>query len=151
MGLNLADLTPVHDTFHYVIQGPSSTPIGRINLEVSYGLGDNKRREMMTFEVASIDIDYNCILERSFLLKFMAVIHTACVTMKMPGPKGIITIKVDQREALACNNTSLSYTGHFGNKTAQEQAAKTKGGSTPSKPSASKPPTGNTPRAMREA
>jgi hypothetical protein len=37
MGLNLKDLTPIHDTFHGVILGQSSTPIGRIDLEVSYG------------------------------------------------------------------------------------------------------------------
>jgi hypothetical protein len=49
---------------------------------------------MLTFEVVSFDIGYNYILERSCLLKFMAVIHTAYATMKMPGPKGIITIKV---------------------------------------------------------
>jgi hypothetical protein len=30
MGLNLKDLTPVHDTFHGVIPGQSSTPIGHI-------------------------------------------------------------------------------------------------------------------------
>jgi hypothetical protein len=52
--------------------------------------------EMLTFEVASFDIGYNCILRRSFLLKFMAVIHTTYATMKMPGPKGVITIKADQ-------------------------------------------------------
>jgi hypothetical protein len=45
------------------------------------------------FEVASIDIGYNCILGRPFLLKFMAVIHTSYATMKIPGSKGIITIK----------------------------------------------------------
>jgi hypothetical protein len=28
MGLNLKDLTPVHDTFHGVIPGQSSIPIG---------------------------------------------------------------------------------------------------------------------------
>jgi hypothetical protein len=28
MGLNLKDLTPVHDMFHGVISGQSSTPIG---------------------------------------------------------------------------------------------------------------------------
>jgi hypothetical protein len=44
MGLNLKDLTPVHDTFHGVIPGQSSTPIGHINLEVSCGTGDNKRK-----------------------------------------------------------------------------------------------------------
>jgi hypothetical protein len=96
MCLNLSDLTPVHDMFHGVIPGQSSTPIERINLEVSYETGDNKHREMLTFEVASFNIVYNCILGRHFLLKFMAVIHTVYATMKMPGPKGMITIKADQ-------------------------------------------------------
>jgi hypothetical protein len=95
MGLNLADLTPVHDTFYRIISGQSSTPIGRIDLEVSCGTGENKHREMLTFEVASFDIRYNCILGRPFLLKFMAVIHTAYATIKMSGPKCIIVLKSD--------------------------------------------------------
>jgi hypothetical protein len=37
MDLKLSDLTPVHDTFHGVIPGQASTPIGRIDLEVSCG------------------------------------------------------------------------------------------------------------------
>jgi hypothetical protein len=32
MSPNLADLTPVHDTFHEIILGQSSTPIGHIDL-----------------------------------------------------------------------------------------------------------------------
>jgi hypothetical protein len=56
MGLNLADLTLVHDTFHGVILGQSSIPIGHIDLEVYCGSGDNKRKEMLTIEVASFDI-----------------------------------------------------------------------------------------------
>jgi hypothetical protein len=95
MGINLSDLTPVHDTFHGVIPGQSFTPIRRIYLEVSCGSGDNKCRETLTFQVTSFDISYNCILGRSFLLKFMAVIHTAYTMKKMPGSKGIITIKAD--------------------------------------------------------
>jgi hypothetical protein len=109
IGLNLSDLTPDHNTFHSVIPGQSSTPIGCINVEVSCRSGNNKCREMLTFEVTSFNIGYNCILGRSFLLKFMAVIHTAYVTMKMPRPKGVITIKDDQRDALACENASLSH------------------------------------------
>jgi hypothetical protein len=62
IGLNLVDLTSVHDMFHDVIPGQSSTPIRRIDLEISYRSGDNKRREMLTFEVTSFDISYNCIL-----------------------------------------------------------------------------------------
>jgi hypothetical protein len=108
MGLNLSDLTPVHYMFHGVIPRQSSTPIGCIDLEVSCGTGDNKRNEMLTFEVASFDIVYNCILGRPFLLKFMAVIHTAYATMKIPSPKCVNTIKADQWDTLACENASLS-------------------------------------------
>jgi hypothetical protein len=75
---------------------------------------------MLTFEVVSFDIRYNCILGRPFLLKFMAFIHTAYATMKMPGPKGVITNKVDQRDALACKNASLSHDGHVNDKVSQE-------------------------------
>jgi hypothetical protein len=146
MGLNLADLTLINDTFHDVIPGQSSTLIERIDLEVSCRSGDNKRREMLAFEVISFDIGYNCILERPFLLMFMAVIHTAYATMKMTRQEGVITVKADQRDALSCENTSLLLAGRFGDKEGQEQAtkaAKTKGGSTPSKASTPKPPTSN--------
>jgi hypothetical protein len=49
MGLNLAELTLVHDTFHEIIPGQLSTPIGCNDLEVSCGSGENKHREMLTF------------------------------------------------------------------------------------------------------
>jgi ribosomal protein L30E len=49
--------------------------------------------EILTFEVASFDVGYNCILGRPFLLKFMAVIHTAYATIKMSRPKDIIILK----------------------------------------------------------
>jgi hypothetical protein len=124
MGLSLADLTPVQDTFHRIIPVQSSTPIGRIDLKVSCGSGENKRRETLTFEVASFDIGYNCILGRPFLLKFMAIIHTAYATIKMPGPKDVITLKSGQRDAVACENATLTHAGKFGNKEAQDLAVK---------------------------
>jgi hypothetical protein len=65
-------------------------------MEVFCGSEDNKHKDMLTFEVASFDISYNCILGRPFVLKFMAIIHTAYATMKMLGLRGIITIKDDQ-------------------------------------------------------
>jgi hypothetical protein len=37
MGLSLAELTPIHDTFHGITPGQSSTPTGHIDLEVSCG------------------------------------------------------------------------------------------------------------------
>jgi hypothetical protein len=109
MGLNLANLTLVHDTFHRIIPGQSSTPIGRINLEVSCETGKNKRREMLMFKVAGFNIRYNCILGRPFLMMFMVVIHTSYATIKMPGPNGVITLKSDPHDALACGNAALTH------------------------------------------
>jgi hypothetical protein len=124
MGLNLAKLSPVHETFHGIIPGQSSTPIGHIDLQVSCGSGENKCRETLTFEVANFDTGYNCILGRPFLLKFMAVIHTTYAMIKMPRPKGVITLKSDQRDALACENVALTHDGRFSEKEAQELTAK---------------------------
>jgi hypothetical protein len=72
---------------------------------------ENKHREMLMFKVASFDIGYNYILRRPFLLKFTTVIHTAYATIKMPGPRGVITLKSDQRGALACENATLTHAG----------------------------------------
>jgi hypothetical protein len=136
MGLNLADLAAVHDMFHGIIPGQSYTPIRLIDLEVSYGIGENKRRDILTFVVASFNIGYKYILGRLFLLKFMAVIHIAYAMIKMSGPKGVITLKSDQRDALPCENATLTHNGKFSKKGVQDLAtkmAKTHGGSTPSR------------------
>jgi hypothetical protein len=67
MNLKLSDLTPVHDTFHGIIPGHASTLMGRIDLKVSCRTGENKHREMLTFEVTDFGIGYNCILGRPFV------------------------------------------------------------------------------------
>jgi hypothetical protein len=112
------------------------------------GGGGNKRREMLIFEVTSLDIRYNCILGRPFLLKFMVVIHTPYATIKITGPKDVITLKSNQREALTCENVALTRAGWFNEKEAHElsaKMAKTHGGSTPIRMVVPKPPTGGTP------
>jgi hypothetical protein len=38
----------------------------------------------------------------------LAVIHTTYTTLKMSSPKVVITIKTDQRDALACENGILT-------------------------------------------
>jgi hypothetical protein len=98
---------------------------------------------MLTFEVSSFDIGYNYILGRHFLLQFMAVINTAYATIKTSGPKDIIVLKSNQRDALACENTVLTHTRRFDEKEAQELAAKVAKahrGSTPIRIAAPKPP-----------
>jgi hypothetical protein len=101
------------------------------------------------FEVASFDIGYNYILGRPFLLRFMAVIHTAYATIKMSGPKGVITLKSDQRDTLACENVALTHARRFGEKEAQNLAAKvakTHGGGTSARTVMLRPLAGDTPK-----
>jgi hypothetical protein len=104
---------------------------------------------VLTFEVVSFNIRYNCIHGRPFLLKFMVVIHTAYATLKMPGLKYVITIKADQCNALAYENDTLTHVGWFGKKAAQEQTAKiakTHHGSTSFKSPVPKPSMIDSPR-----
>jgi hypothetical protein len=54
----------------------------------------------------------------------MTVIHTTYATLKMSGPKGVLTIKVGQRDALAYENATSTHVGRFDEKAAQEQATK---------------------------
>jgi hypothetical protein len=107
--------------------------------------------EMLTFEVASFDIGYNCILGRPFLLRFMAVICTVYATIKMPDPKGVITLMSDQRDALACENASLTHAERLGEKEAQNLAAKVAkmhGGGTPIRTVTPGPLAGDTPKML---
>jgi hypothetical protein len=50
---------------------------------------------------------------------FMVAIHTAYAVMKMPDSKGVITIKADQLDALACENSSLEHATRFDGKMAE--------------------------------
>jgi hypothetical protein len=109
--------------------------------------------EMLTFEVTSFDVGYNCILGRPFLLKFTTVIHTAYATIKMSRPKCIIIRKSVQHDALACENATFTHIGRFGEKEAQElvvKVAKAHGGSTLIRTWVSKPPTVSTHRPPPE-
>jgi hypothetical protein len=104
---------------------------------------------MLTFEVTSFNIGYNCILGRPFLLRLRAIIHTAYATIKMSGPRGVITLKLDQCDALACENVALTHAGRFGEKETQNLAtkvAKTHKGGTPAKTVMPRPLAGDTPK-----
>jgi hypothetical protein len=144
-------IDPYKDTFHRIIPGQLSMSIGHIDLEVSCGSGENKRRETLTFELASFDIGYNCILGWPFPLKFIVVIHTAYATIKMSGPKGVITLKSDQRDAVACENATLTHVEKFGNKEEQDLAVKmtrVQQGNTPSRIATPGSAAGGTPRPI---
>jgi hypothetical protein len=80
----------------------------------------------------------------------MSVIHTAYATIKMPSPRGVITLKSNQHNALACENAALTHARRFGKKEVQKLAvkvAKMHGGGTPAKTVTPGPSTGDTSKA----
>jgi hypothetical protein len=106
LGILLAQLKPSRLTFHGVVPGHSCTPLGRVQLEVLFGEKGNSRREPIWFEVVDISSPYHVLLGRPALAKFMAVPHYAYLKMKLPGPRGVITVSGNFKKSLACAKES---------------------------------------------
>ena len=51
---------------------------------------------------------YHAIFERQALAKFMAVPHYTYMTLKQPGPNGIITLRGDVRRSYSCDQESCT-------------------------------------------
>jgi hypothetical protein len=106
LGIPLAQLEPSRLTFHGIVLGYSCTPMGRVRLEVLYGKNGNSRHEPIWFEVVDISSPYHALLGRPALAKFMVVPHYAYLKMKLPGPRGVITVSGCFKKSLACAKAS---------------------------------------------
>jgi hypothetical protein len=106
LGIPLAQLKPSRLTFHGIVPGHSCTPLGKVQLEVLFGEKGNSRREPIWFEVVDISSPYHALLGRPALAKFMSVLHYAYLKMKLPGPRGVITISGSFQKSLACTKES---------------------------------------------
>ena len=69
---------------------------------VTFGTPENYRTEFLRFEVACFDCEYNAIIGRPGLAKFMAIPHYSYMILKMSGPQGIITVHADFQGAVEC-------------------------------------------------
>jgi hypothetical protein len=92
MGIGLDQLRPSMKPFHGVAPGKRVQPLGQIDLPVWFGKPDNFRKETLTFEVVGFRGVYHAILGWPCYAKFMAVPNYTYLKMKMPGPKGVITV-----------------------------------------------------------
>ena len=82
------------------VGGGAAHPLGQIRLPVTFGARDNYHTELVDFDIARIGLPYNAILGYPALAQFMAATHPAYNLMKMPGSKGVLTIKGDTKEAV---------------------------------------------------
>jgi hypothetical protein len=99
-------LKPTKLTFHGIVPGHSCMPMGRIELEVLFGGRDNHRREPIWFEVVDLNSPYHALLGRPALAKFMAVPYYAYLKMKLPGPRGVITVTWCYKKSIECARAS---------------------------------------------
>jgi hypothetical protein len=91
--ISLEFLKPTDCSFHGIVPGSANYPLGRIALDVCFGNRRNYRKEKLDFEVMDWPSQYHAILGRPVFSRFMAVPHYTYLVLKMPGPRGIITVK----------------------------------------------------------
>ena len=91
-------------TFKGVTPGPGAHCTGSLLLEVIFGFPDNFRSENLTFHIAPFQSGYRALLGREAFARFNAIPHYTSLTLKMPGPHGIITVKGNSE----CSSTTES-------------------------------------------
>jgi hypothetical protein len=102
LGIGLDQLLPKMTPFHGVTPGKRVQPLGQIDLPIWFGTPDHFRKETLTFEVVGFRGAYHSILVRPCYAKFMAVPKYTYLKMKMPGPKGVITVDSSIEHAFDC-------------------------------------------------
>jgi hypothetical protein len=103
LGIGLDQLRPSTTPFHGVAPGKRVQPLGQIDLPVWFSTPDNFRKKTLTFEVVGFRGAYHAILGRPCYAKFMAVPNYTYLKMKMPGPKGVITVGSSIEQAFDCD------------------------------------------------
>ena len=103
MGIILDRLRPSTSPFHGIAPGKRVQPLGQIDLPVCFGTATNFRKEVLTFEVVGFRGSYHAIFGRPCYAKFMAVPNYTYLKLKMPGPKGVITIGSSFEHAYECD------------------------------------------------
>ena len=73
-----------------------------MTLDVVFGDSLNYHKEKLTFEVVDFHSAYDAILGRPIYARFMAHPCYVYLKLKMPGPKGVITVSRNTQRAEEC-------------------------------------------------
>ncbi|XP_020201644.1 uncharacterized protein [Aegilops tauschii subsp. strangulata] len=102
IGIPMSKLSESNMQFHGVILGKKAKTLGQIALDVVFGDSKNFRKEKLTFEVVDFHSAYHAILGRPAYACFMAHPCYVYLKLKMPGPKGVITVTGNRQRAEEC-------------------------------------------------
>jgi hypothetical protein len=103
MSISLESLKPTDCSFHGIVPGSANYPLGKIEFNVCFSDNSNYRREKLEFKVMDWPSQYHTIFGRPAFAKFMAVPHYAYLTLKIPGPKGTITVQGSFKVSNTCD------------------------------------------------
>ena len=111
MGIDPTTIRHSRTSFKGVAPGPYARCTGSLLLEVVFGSPDNFRREKLTFHVAPFKSCYQALLGREAFVRFNAIPHYASLTLKMPGPRGIISLKGRPRHQTRLDESGINKLG----------------------------------------
>ena len=108
MGIDPTKIRRSNATFKGVTPGPGAHCMGSLLLEVIFGFPDNFRSENLTFHIAPFQSGYQALLGREAFARFNAIPHYASLTLKMPGPRGIITVNGNTERSLRAEESATA-------------------------------------------
>ena len=111
MGIDLSIIKPTQTTFKGIIPGVEAHCTGSIALEVAFGSPGNYRTEELIFDIVPFRSDYQALLGRTAFVRFNAVPHYAYRKLKMPGPRGVITVNGKAELPLGAEEYTVALTG----------------------------------------
>ena len=100
MGIDPSRIKSTKMTFKGIIPSIEAHCIGSITLEVVFGSPDNFRSEELIFDIVAFRSGYHTLLGRTAFARFNAVPHYAYLKLKMPGPRGVITVNGNTERSL---------------------------------------------------
>jgi hypothetical protein len=109
MNISPENLKPTDCSFHGIVPGSVNHPLRKIELNVCFGDSGNYHREKLEFEVMDWPSQYHAILGQPAFAKFMADPHYAYLTLKIPGPKGTITVKAVSKYPTLATKSSIGW------------------------------------------
>jgi hypothetical protein len=91
----------IHDAIHPLcgFEGRQIVALGKITMSVTFGYVHNTRTEQVVFDIVDMEYPYNEIIGRGTLNAFEAILHLACLCMKIPSGQGPIAIHGSQEVA----------------------------------------------------
>jgi len=107
IGLDFNKISPTKSPFYGIVPGNAAMPLGTISLPITFGTHENYCTEYIKFEVANFNASYHAILGRPAMARFMAIPHYIYLFLKMPEPKGVLSLRGDIKKSFDCDQGAI--------------------------------------------